>query len=152
MASPLYNLTSGHPGTCVSPSRALTASSSCLMTFCFSARVRKLSKSSVIWRKGKHQSNAMSTNPGLLSFRLRYLGTLGIFYARKGHIFFVFILWRITCGVQKRKNWTTLCMFGTNDGKNDKFPIGYNGNETAIYSLICMGSPWHFDTIRWARV
>ena len=48
MASPLYNLTSGNPGTCVSPSKALIASSSCLMTFCFSARVRKLSKSSVI--------------------------------------------------------------------------------------------------------
>ncbi len=24
-----------------------------------------------------------------------------------------------------------------------------NGNETAIYSLICTGSPWYFDTRRW---
>ena len=46
----------------------------------------------------------------------------------------------------------TLGIFDAQEGEKYKFPIGYKGNETAIYSLICTGSPWCFDTARWARV
>ena len=52
----------------------------------------------------------------------------------------------------KDKIWTNSCMFGTNGWGKVKFVIGYNGNETAIYSFICTGSPWYFDAVGWARV